>query len=817
MSRGRGLFGFAGTAVWLCLALAPAAAQEAAAPERDSAAPPEGAPQLFDLVGPVNLNDRYLGDIEMRVSASGEGGELDVERLASLLQPLISEPAYQELAALAAQGRMAGFDAASVGGLVVTYDSATLGVGVSLPASARVRNTIRLSGQEAPVPDRFADPGDVVAGVQLLGRKTFSYAGEPFSDQAAARAEGFLTIGGFDGYTISSALDYLPGTDNSFELDGVTLTRDFFDSALRLQAGSVLPQPVGFQSSLPITGIGVSRRYQDIRPFQNIRQTGRESLLLERPSTVDVYVNGLLTNSLTLAPGPYDLDELALAWGSNDVQLVVRDGAGQESVIERSVFYSPILLGPGISDFGAWFGWPEHGRQVRGDRSPVASAYYMQGVGRQTIGANFQASETGFQLGGNIVRAFGTSFIAFDAAWGRKTDRGSGSGTAFGVDAQGNFSVNEADDLRISARAEIRSRDFYSALDDAFSNPFKFQASATASYRADRRTTFSVGGNYSRMRRDSAQIWGINLGVLRQVGRVNVTAYALHEQRRDGRRESSLRFGLSIPLSGSANVTARAETRDHNVEVTANRFRRSLGPDWTGRVTLSRNDDGEAALGQIQWYGQRAFLGARHASTFPRGQDDANRTTVEASTFIGFSDGMVGWGREGFDGFSLVRVHPSLADADVRVQQYGQDVFRADGLGPVALPVPRGYSPVAQDYILQDVPEGYSVSDTARTLFPGFKSGYDFMVGSDAYLSAQGVLTEPSGEAAGLLIGKLVPENASLPDVDFFTASDGRFFAQGLARGEYAVVIGGQRRGTVSVRPSEGLLVDLGEVTIDGE
>lgn len=779
----------------------------------------QDAPELFELVGPLTVDDRYLGDIDLRVATDESGsGAVDVVRLADLLKPLVSAATAQLLDELAAGERFRSFADASVGGITVTYDPNRLGLDVKVPTGERQRNALRFSGIGEPRLKDYATPSDIAGGVQMTGRKTFNYDGAGFGENLVGRAEGFVTIGGFEGFTLSSAIDYRSGATEPFVADGVTLTHDDFDRAIRYEAGSVLPQPVGLQSVGIINGIGIARRYQQIRPFQNIRPTGRQSILVERASTADVYVNGTLLTRTTLTPGPYDLDDFPLADGANDVRLVIQDSTGATQTIDRSVFFSPTILAPGLTDFGVWAGVPDDAFSS-GTRPLVASSYVLQGVNRATLGLNAQASSRGLQIGGNVVQAFAPGFVAIDVAWSNRLD-GEASDIAVALDTQFTFSLRAPGDLNLNARLEGYGRRFYGPVDDSDDNQVRYRAAGTANYRIDAATSASIGGLYLRTRPTDQLAWSVNAGLLRQFGRLNASVYLQHERLAEGRRGTSLRFGVSLPLATSATATARADTRSGRTELDVSRFRRSIGPDWAGRVVAGRQEGQTDALAQLQWFGQRAFASVTHSSIMPprsSGLDTSHATVVDAATFVGFADDRIGWGREGNDGFSLVKVHPSLRKARTRIEHYGQSVFRDDGLGPIVLPFQRGYSPVRQDLLADRLPEGYALSDTQQQIFPGFRSGYRFTIGSDAYLSAQGVLLAKGGGPLPLRIGKFKPARANLATVDFFTAEDGTFFAQGLAAGTYQILIDNKPVGSLAVKPGTDLLVQLGEVTTDAE
>ena len=78
-------------------------------------------------------------------------------------------------------------------------------------------------------------------------------------------------------------------------------------------------------------------------------------------STVELYVNDALRQTVQVPAGPFTLENLAPLTGSGQARLVVRDLLGRETVIERPFFTDPQLLAPGRMDWSL-----EAGRARRG-------------------------------------------------------------------------------------------------------------------------------------------------------------------------------------------------------------------------------------------------------------------------------------------------------------------------------------------------------------------------------------------------------------------------------------------------------------------
>ncbi|MCP8898670.1 hypothetical protein [Gilvimarinus xylanilyticus] len=768
---------------------------------------------VFLLTGPLSLDERYLGDIDLKVTASGRG-QLDSHRLLQLLEPLISSKLYNAYSALAEKEKFRSFSELSINGVHVAYDPASLGAQVTLPVTLRGSNTLRLSGLKTPNPWSANQPAKLVGGVRLSGQSTWLYGNQRTHQVDTARADAFVTLGGFSGVTFDGSVNYNSSAPESTEFEGWKLTKDFFITALRLQAGEIPTLGSGLQGSTEIKGVGIFRQYQAIRPFQNVRPTGRQSLLLEQPSTVEIYVNGDLIQTLNLPPGPYNLDEFPLVDGFNNVQFRVLDPAGNEEIIDKSVLYSPAILGSGITDFGVWIGEPMLSNGLENDLA--STAYWLRGIGAATVGVNMQASNTGHQLGGTTVLANENGFISIDLAWGqhRETRR---NGLSAAVNGHLILSLRQPDDLRLNLRAEHFDRYTFDPLRSSPLSRRRWESAFNGSWKLGETTSLSFGAAAQQRYNQESTQWSANIGITRRIGELSFNIYTNHVKRADGSGETSFRLSLTMPLGYNARTASRYDSRNDRTELELSRYRRQQISDWSARArvgseTLQSDTDLEAA-----WYGQRLYTRANHSSVNPSGSTDhsVNRTSLQASTTVGFAGDQFGWGQSSPSGFTVVNVHRSLKNSDSQFVQAGEIMFREDGLGPALVPAPIGYTPSDQEVVIEDLPVGYALTDTLRTIMPGYFSGYQFSIGSAAHRSVIGILLTPDKEPAALLLGYLIPQEFESPKVEFFSSVNGQFFAQGLGSGRYAIEIDGKVRGTINVPDDEDILTDFGEVLLN--
>ena len=69
------------------------------------------------------------------------------------------------------------------------------------------------------------------------------------------------------------------------------------------------------------------------------------------PSTVDVLINNQRGARSNVQPGPFEITHVPIVTGAGQMQLVVRDLLGRETVVSQNYYIAPVLLAPGLSDF----------------------------------------------------------------------------------------------------------------------------------------------------------------------------------------------------------------------------------------------------------------------------------------------------------------------------------------------------------------------------------------------------------------------------------------------------------------------------------
>jgi outer membrane usher protein len=282
----------------------------------------------------VSVNGRALADVA-RVEFRPDGTVLlPVETwTAARLTPLAQASALSD-------GTPA-YAINAVAGATCSLDRQALRLHVTVPPAALAASTV--ASAAAPIPPPPRPPPGVVLNYDLA--TSYAGGGSPVSSGAVVEATVFGAAGNF----VASALVHAGQERRIERLD--TYWR--YDMPGRMQS-LVLGDTVGVGGawSRPVrfAGIHLGRDFS-MRPGfvtqPQLALAGEAAL----PSTVDVLVNNTKRMSEQVPPGPFELTDVPIVTGAGEINLVVRDLLGHETVVRQNYYSSPRLLAPGLSDF----------------------------------------------------------------------------------------------------------------------------------------------------------------------------------------------------------------------------------------------------------------------------------------------------------------------------------------------------------------------------------------------------------------------------------------------------------------------------------
>ncbi|GAB5454728.1 MAG: hypothetical protein Hens2KO_09570 [Henriciella sp.] len=595
--------------------------------------------------------------------------------------------------------------------------------------------------------------------------------------------------------------------------------RRFSAGDLRLSTISLLQTPF-------VGGVAIEKRRQIFNPTLPISRLGGQEIFLDNRSSVRVLINGTQYQTFELDAGRYDLANLPIQVGSNNVELQVRDSSGREQTINLDYFFEPLSLPAGEDEYVFSAGLIARDINFEPDYSgdPVATGYYRKAVSENLI------------LGGAVEFSSDLQTIAGETTIVPQIVPGA-------LDAQ--IATSIGDENGVAARASYRLR-----AGESYANRKQFSVSVdyeSSNYR-------TVGELFDA----DDEFFNVTTSYSQGVSdRTFLSAGATYTERSGGLGDRSQAFvDVTHRLNDRARLTGGLEVGEDNF--TSDRFGIRLGLvvlfggqkrgniDYrsrtaTTRATLSRGNENQVGavgydVGVIDTEDSTSldagvdYTGNRfdaRASFFSDGGDfsgitDDQRVRVQVGTSIAYADGVFGVGRPISDSFAVVTAHESLKDKKVISGRdlSGKSYFaRSGALGGAVQSDLNSFSNQNVQYDVDSLEPGYDIGDGLILVDPPFRSGYKVVVGNDRFVSTLGTLMFGDGPAK-LVSGTINSvDDEGFQTIPFFTNSVGRFGAIGLAPGKtYRVVMHGLEREFLIQVPSDNTgLHRLGTVQLPAE
>lgn len=745
---------------------------------------------------PLNFNRRVLGELPVILTAD-DRFIVNSEGFIALINPLLTPEAQAELATALTGVPQFAPEEINAAGIQLDYDPAQLAVLV-----LRIDPTMRLpemlfQGGRPEEPEQ--PPEDFTAylntNIAVNRRESTGEVETPsFFLNGAARYKNFV----FEAD--------VQGRDNRF-LDEYEVERRYArfvydepEAFRRWYLGDLDPETRGRQGFVELGGLGVSRQRRRFESFRNNVLSGSRQLVLQESSVVRVSRNGVFVREFRLDPGQYDVSNLPLDTGGNDIQIEIEGESGRRESVTYSAYLDSIDLEPGDYEYGAYLGMTSEGLFGEPDYSDgelAFTGFYRKAFqDRPSVGIGLQASEEVQNLTGQSQLILDNgSRVQFDAS--ASNSEFVGQGYAFAVGYEYLVDLGDTADA-VTIVADFVSEE-YSTLGNRFGdNPVSWSFSGGYTHRFSTDWIGTLSASY-RMSRDPARddAYTINAS----------TTYRLNPQwsAQVGLEYSDFgsNFGPSGFNDGGFGVTAaliwtptynqRGEARYNSARDSGSvRFQQSAvnEVDSFGYSVGSTYDDGAGSVsGQIDYSSNRFDATLSHAA-FGRSFSDITEeqvTSLRIGSSIATAGGKVAIGRNIYDSFAIVYPHESLRPHDVLVGESlegGRFTARSGAFGPALANTLTSYVNQTVRYDAIDAPLGYDVGEGLLRVRPTYRSGYAIEVGSENFVSALGRLVGNGGKPVALVSGRV--RDLDNPDAEpelFFTNSVGRFAVQNLAPG----------------------------------
>lgn len=548
-------------------------------------------------------------------------------------------------------------------------------------------------------------------------------------------------------------------------------------------------------------GISVSRDFS-LDPYVfRYPALGLSGALLT-PSTVDLYVNGILVRREQLPPGPFELRNVPVLSGSGFTSVVIRDAFGREQEITTPYYFSTGLLAPGVSEYSYNLGF---------ERDQIGTASWNYGsplfLGRHRLGLS-DALTAGFRVEGSIELLSGGPSLTLRLPIG-EVELSAAASFKDGVSGAAAFLAYSylGRALGFSAFTQVVSAGYATVGLDPADDRAQLEAgvSVTLPLRSQLSLTLQYAGADFRHRG-----WIHRLGILgsrRLTERASLFVAANHSPQRLGGWENEVFAGLTYAFGGgiTGGLFHQQSGRTANSAIQLQQSP-PLGPGFGYRVEgqLGKQNRGS---GLLRYQGAYGIYEAGYARV---GEQDAMLlNTLGGIVAIG---GRVYATRPIYDSFALIQV-PGVAGVPGYLSH--QEVGRTDARGDLVVPNLLSYYGNRLGIGAADVPLDYSIDATEKIVAPPYRGGALVTFPLQRSQSFTGILVvDVSGKSVIPAYGQLTV-TAEGRSVVSPLGKGGEFYLENLAAGKHPAEVEyahGRCRFTLEVPVVDAPFVNLGKL-----
>jgi outer membrane usher protein len=384
-----------------------------------------------------------------------------------------------------------------------------------------------------------------------------------------------------------------------------TFTRDFADRNTSLMLGDTSTRASMTGPSIYFGGVRFGSNFALTPGFvsQPVPLLSGVSVV---PSTVSLYVDGVLRQTTNVPTGPFTIDNSPVLTGGGEARLVVRDLLGRETVITRSFLASNKLLAAGLDD------WSVEAGRLRLDLGTASASYgagFARGIWRRglneelTLEGVAEATPTQRALGLGLTSVVTGQWLGSAAlVASHEDDLGEGIQWLLGLERQELHSS-------LFFQAQGESSKFRNLGEAKEFEPGKLQLVAGATYASDRFGAVGVGLT-STVAFDDVRINTLTLNYSIPVGERGSLSLIVSRSQGDT-SGSSLGLNLVVPLDQGRMLSASATRSANQNDFYAAAMQSPTQEDSLGwRVLAGQQQSRGHAEGGLNYLGRYGNLNA---------------------------------------------------------------------------------------------------------------------------------------------------------------------------------------------------------------
>ena len=772
---------------------------------------------------PIFLDGSKIAEIPAFFGQKNALMAFDGKRFAQALTPYLLPDKLADLSGrIDATGKLSP-DAIRACGIGLLFDAARLEARVEIQASQRPVASLDLAHLREEIAQKPLQPAAASGYINFLAGGVYNQG-----DLSSAGSGWQRPVVDFDA-AVRASSTVLQGVVTHSSQNGVPWQRGDFQAVydlpekrVRTSLGDVAFGIRGFQSFQRIGGIATARDL-DLQRNRSSAPSASTTLVLERNSRVEVWINGQRVQTLQLAPGRYDVRNFPLILGTNDIELRITDEVGRATTAYFPFVFDSALLDRGEEDFGYAAGVfsqvTPQGRSYDASE-PAFSAYQAVGLTKQfTAGVNAQGSLHQQMIGAESLWATRLGTVLADVAASRADFAAAGGAARL----QYRYSDTAARGASQSWTASVayQGPTFTTLGNTVAFNPYALQLGLVYSRRVLWGMLGSIGLSRQLARAGQPEGETADLTLSRAFGRQLLATLDLSRRspvvnQSENRLQASLQWLFGRVNSITASQDSASDVSRLQWNHSAPQRVRAADAD----VIVTRDHASETGQGDVHYRDYRFSADAD-------GSFEQNRTSgakandlmnFDLGTALAFAGGHAAISRPITDSFAIVSPHPSLAGHEIDVN-VGNGIPEAKTglLGPAVLPELISYDKHRVELSAPDLPPWIDLGPQPRYVYPSYRSGTYLVAGSAAAVVVEGLIVDGAGRPLTLEPGDIESlDDPTAPTQVFFTAKTGRFAVEGLKPGRLRLVLRNypDKPVMLTIPPGSAGMVDVGTLRL---
>lgn len=773
----------------------------------------QGPEKRISLQAPFFIDGLEVGLGLVTPNDQAEENLIEAVPLLDSLEPYLDSEQFKRMKNNLGPRRFMSAQELKQYGLTTNFDQSLLNLEIIIPTSLRRKTDIDLMGSTRTIEKNVFLPAKYSGWVNVNLTESYQRSSVQNTDSFGSH---FQMIQNYKNLVLEGNTSYQSSQDKDWTLGEVRLIKDSRSKMIRYTLGDLNYPVRGFQIPSSGGGFSATREYA-IAPRTVTHSLDKTTLMLKRPSQVEIFLNGSQLENMKLPPGPVDLSNYPFSSGRNEVIIKVTDDQGQIETFNYSTLFHSQILRPGYSEFNYSLEFPQttdgmHREYRRQD--PKATMFYNQGITPSlTTGINIQGDEK------TKVAGLENFWLSRIGLWtlelgGSYSSTNKGAAQRLEYQSLERWSDREAPFL-FRSTLEVRSSSFRQV--GVSSNDIVSILDVYASRRLPWLSTLGAGLSRRDYRTREDQLTGRvdysqNLGRSWQWG-VN------YSEDFKGIKEKRILTTLSWSPPGSSvqsfnnyestnqNISTQwryqAMQGLHNINTMASASRSTRDE----KVNVQADYAGPLFEGRVDHQNIRSRLDQRTQNI---GQANMRFATVWTNHNFGFS-------RPVNDAFAIVDAKPRPTKYAIPIGAFSN--FNGGTISKYGPAVVTNIQPYMESNLaldVRDLPVGQVTDKEVFTIIPSYKGGVDVGIEIQTRTSFSAELHDKEGKVLPLKTGRIYNQQ-NIEIASFFSNREGRIYVDEIKTGNYRLEMDEESFAPISITiPSSdgGDLIELGTLTI---